>query len=79
MNLSGESIGALATFFKIKPEEILVIHDELELAPGTVSLKWSGGLGGHNGGRCIFEAVCIFVVCVKHDLKGVLCARSSLE
>ncbi|MCQ2579597.1 MAG: aminoacyl-tRNA hydrolase [Treponemataceae bacterium] len=51
MNLSGESIGALASFYKIKPEEILVIHDELELAPGTVSLKWSGGLGGHNGLR----------------------------
>ena len=51
MNLSGESIGALASFYKIKPEEVLVIHDELELAPGTVSLKWSGGLGGHNGLR----------------------------
>ena len=51
MNLSGESIGALAAFYKIKPEEVLVIHDELELAPGTVSLKWSGGLGGHNGLR----------------------------
>lgn len=51
MNLSGESIGALTAFYKIKPEEVLVIHDELELAPGTVSLKWSGGLGGHNGLR----------------------------
>lgn len=51
MNLSGESIGALASFYKIKPEEILIIHDELELLPGTVSLKWSGGLGGHNGLR----------------------------
>ena len=51
MNLSGESIGALTAFYKIKPEEVLVIHDELELASGTVSLKWSGGLGGHNGLR----------------------------
>lgn len=51
MNLSGESIGALAQFFKIKPEEILVVHDELELPPGTYSFKWSGGLGGHNGLR----------------------------
>lgn len=51
MNLSGESIIELAQFFKIKPEEILVVHDELELAPGFVSLKWSGGLGGHNGLR----------------------------
>lgn len=51
MNLSGESIGELASFFKIKPDEILVIHDELELVPGVVSLKWAGGLGGHNGLR----------------------------
>lgn len=51
MNLSGESIGALAGFFKILPAEILVVHDELELPLGTVSLKWSGGLGGHNGLR----------------------------
>ena len=51
MNLSGESISELAAFYKIKPEEILIVHDELELQPGQVSLKWSGGLGGHNGLR----------------------------
>ncbi len=51
MNLSGESVGELARFFKITPERILLVHDELELPPGTVSLKWSGGLGGHNGLR----------------------------
>ena len=51
MNLSGESIGELARFFKINNDEILVVHDELELPIGTVSLKWSGGLGGHNGLR----------------------------
>ena len=51
MNLSGESIIEVATFYKILPEEILVVHDELELAQGFVSLKWSGGLGGHNGLR----------------------------
>ena len=51
MNLSGESIGELARFFKIKPEEILVVHDEVELPLGTYSLKWSGGLAGHNGLR----------------------------
>lgn len=51
MNLSGESIIEVANFYKIKPENILVIHDELELAVGFVSLKWSGGLGGHNGLR----------------------------
>lgn len=51
MNLSGESIGSLASFFKIRPQEILVLHDELELPLGTFSLKWSGGLAGHNGLR----------------------------
>ena len=51
MNLSGDSIIEAANFYKILPEEILVVHDELELAPGFVSLKWSGGLGGHNGLR----------------------------
>ena len=55
MNLSGESIQPLAAFYKIKPEEILVVHDELELPCGTVSLKWSGGLGGHNGLRSTKE------------------------
>ncbi len=51
MNLSGESIAAVCGFFKLKPEEVLVVHDEIELPLGTVSLKWSGGLGGHNGLR----------------------------
>lgn len=51
MNLSGDSIIEVANFYKIKAEEIMVVHDELELAPGFVSLKWSGGLGGHNGLR----------------------------
>ncbi len=51
MNLSGDSIGQLARFYKIGPEEVLVAHDELELPPGTISLKNGGGLGGHNGLR----------------------------
>lgn len=51
MNLSGDSIIEVANFYKIQPAEILVVHDELELEPGFVSLKWSGGLGGHNGLR----------------------------
>lgn len=51
MNLSGEAIGELARFFKITAEQILVVHDELELPFGTVSLKQAGGLGGHNGLR----------------------------
>ena len=49
MNLSGKAVGALANFYRIKPEEILVIHDELDLPPGTVKLKQGGGHGGHNG------------------------------
>lgn len=51
MNASGEAIGELAHFYKIPAEQVLVVHDELELPFGTVSLKWSGGLGGHNGLR----------------------------
>ena len=51
MNLSGESAQAAAKFFKINVEEIVVIHDELELPLGVISLKYSGGLGGHNGLR----------------------------
>lgn len=51
MNLSGDAIGEAAHFFKIPNENILVVHDEIELPLGTVSLKWSGGLGGHNGLR----------------------------
>ena len=51
MNNSGLSAIELASFFKIKPEEIIVVHDELEMALGFVSLKFSGGLGGHNGLR----------------------------
>ena len=51
MNLSGQSLAAAAGFFKIKAESIIVVHDELELPSGTLSLKFSGGLGGHNGLR----------------------------
>ena len=51
MNLSGESTARAASFFKIKTGAILVVHDELELPLGTVSLKKGGGLGGHNGLR----------------------------
>jgi PTH1 family peptidyl-tRNA hydrolase len=53
MNLSGKSVGALARFFKIAPEEVLVAHDELDILPGQVKLKKSGGHGGHNGLRDI--------------------------
>jgi PTH1 family peptidyl-tRNA hydrolase len=49
MNRSGQSVAALARFYKIMPEEVLVVHDELDLSPGEVRLKQGGGNGGHNG------------------------------
>jgi PTH1 family peptidyl-tRNA hydrolase len=51
MNLSGDAVHAAASFFKIPLERILLVQDELELPLGTVSVKFSGGLGGHNGLR----------------------------
>lgn len=53
MNLSGKSVAALSRFFKIRPEEILVAHDELDLPPGQVKLKFGGGHAGQNGLRDI--------------------------
>jgi PTH1 family peptidyl-tRNA hydrolase len=51
MNLSGKSVAALARFFKIAPDEILVAHDDLDLTPGQIKIKQGGGHGGHNGLR----------------------------
>lgn len=51
MNLSGKSVAALARFYKIAPEEILVAHDELDLLPGQMKLKQGGSHAGHNGLR----------------------------
>ena len=53
MNLSGKSVGALARFFKIQPQEILVVHDELDITPGEAKLKLGGSHAGHNGLRDI--------------------------
>lgn len=53
MNLSGRAVAAVARFFDIDPEEILVAHDELDLSPGAVRLKQGGGHAGHNGLRDI--------------------------
>ncbi|MEO8935423.1 MAG: aminoacyl-tRNA hydrolase [Burkholderiaceae bacterium] len=53
MNRSGMAVGALARFYKILPDEILVAHDELDLEPGVVKLKLGGGHAGHNGLRDI--------------------------
>lgn len=55
MNLSGKSVAALAKFFQIKPEEIMVAHDELDLPPGVAKFKKGGGHGGHNGLRDIIS------------------------
>jgi PTH1 family peptidyl-tRNA hydrolase len=57
MNRSGQSVGALARFFKIAPDEILVVHDELDLAPGVAKLKKGGSSGGHNGLKDISAAL----------------------
>jgi len=56
MNRSGESAQAAAVFFKIKLDEIIVIHDEIELPFGNLSLKYGGGLGGHNGLRSMKDS-----------------------
>lgn len=53
MNLSGKSVAALARFFKIQPDEILVAHDEIDILPGQVKLKFGGSHAGHNGLRDI--------------------------
>ncbi|HEY0885504.1 MAG TPA: aminoacyl-tRNA hydrolase [Ramlibacter sp.] len=53
MNVSGRSVAALARFYKIAPEEILVAHDELDIVPGQAKLKFGGSHAGHNGLRDI--------------------------
>ncbi|MBD9485177.1 aminoacyl-tRNA hydrolase [Pseudomonas sp. PDM14] len=53
MNRSGQAVAALANFFRIAPEAILVAHDELDMPPGVAKLKLGGGHGGHNGLRDI--------------------------
>ena len=57
MNGSGKSVAALANYYKIKPEEILVVHDELDLPAGQSKLKFGGSHGGHNGLRDIHSAL----------------------
>ncbi len=49
MNRSGQSVQALMHFYRIEPAEMLVVHDELDIPPGQLRLKFGGGLGGHNG------------------------------
>lgn len=57
MNLSGQAVAAVASFYRIQPEQILIIHDELDLAAGVARLKLSGGHGGHNGLRDIITSL----------------------
>jgi len=57
MNRSGQSVAAIARFYKIEPEEILVAHDELDFPAGTAKFKVGGGHGGHNGLRDIVPAL----------------------
>lgn len=57
MNASGRAVQMLAGFFKIPPDEILVVHDELDFAPGTARLKQGGGIAGHNGLRDISQRI----------------------
>ncbi|SDH19233.1 MULTISPECIES: aminoacyl-tRNA hydrolase [unclassified Nitrosomonas] len=49
MNASGMAVAALSRFYKISPDQVLIVHDELDLPPGTAKLKLGGGAGGHNG------------------------------
>lgn len=55
MNLSGQAVQAICHYYKIKPEEVLVAHDEIDLPVGTIRLKEDGGHGGHNGLRDIIK------------------------
>jgi len=55
MNRSGQAVAALARYFKIEPEKVLVMHDELDLPPGTNRIKQGGGHGGHNGLRDVIN------------------------
>lgn len=55
MNLSGEAVIKTMQYFKISPEDILVVYDDLDLAPGLVRIREKGGTGGHKGMRSIFE------------------------
>ncbi len=57
MNRSGQAVAAFAQFYKIPPEAILVLHDDLDLAPGALRLKTGGGAGGHNGLKSIDQSL----------------------
>ncbi|NHC60773.1 aminoacyl-tRNA hydrolase [Paenalcaligenes suwonensis] len=56
MNRSGQAAGALMRFYKLTPDQVLVLHDELDLMPGQAKIKFAGGHAGHNGLRDIHQA-----------------------
>ena len=55
MNESGRSVGAAARFFKVEPEQLLVVHDDVDLEPGRLQARAGGGLAGHNGLRSLAQ------------------------
>jgi peptidyl-tRNA hydrolase, PTH1 family len=57
MNESGRSVGAAVRFFKVPPESLLVVHDEVDLEPGRLQVRTGGGLAGHNGLRSVAQHV----------------------
>lgn len=57
MNRSGQSVGAICRFYKIAPDQVLVVHDELDMLPGVAKLKKGGSSGGHNGLKDITAAL----------------------
>lgn len=57
MNLSGPPVAALARFYKLSPEEILIVHDEVAFEPGQVKLSFGGSSGGHNGVESVLQAL----------------------
>jgi peptidyl-tRNA hydrolase, PTH1 family len=57
MNESGRSVGAAVRFFKVEPESLLVVHDEVDLEPGRLQVRLGGGLAGHNGLRSVAQHV----------------------
>ena len=57
MNLSGTAVQSAMAFYKLKPEQILVIHDDLDLIPGQIKVKLGGGAGGHNGLKSLDQTI----------------------
>ncbi len=57
MNLSGASVQSAMAFYKLKSEQVIVIHDDLDLVPGQIKAKFGGGAGGHNGLKSIDQSI----------------------